>query len=377
MAKSRDEIVSDPTQPSLLDLPNELLLPIHDSKDSEISITSGASKSDAINIMGQLSTTCRTLHTLFKPTLNHILQQEAEELLQYVVKPTKENVVKAKTMYEKNPQLLFIEGTAIADAADLNGVHRTIVASPYRAALGAGDILLIDEMNLVIDTYIDPQSKKTGREIAQEQFAQQFPNGVDFPPSTYDFSALEKAISNDFKLINPGQRVAPGKTSAGTERELVKFRDHFKPTVVKVGHHFNMNDLVKVRKIYCTNKNWNVAQNVLFWSQVHGFLQRLVSGVGGQILSYGLNQFLEKPSSFQRDCKMDTNITFKKLSYFPLDTDQNYRLGLHLGINNWGVAQALGGASVGWTQLIEYAEQIQSALKKLSVVTTNKINPGK
>lgn len=81
MAKSRDEIVNDPDNLSLLDIPKELLLPTNDSKDSETSITSAASM---------------------------------------------------------------------------------IVASPYRAALGAGDLLIIDEMNPTIDSYVDVQSKKTG-----------------------------------------------------------------------------------------------------------------------------------------------------------------------------------------------------------------------
>lgn len=117
-------------------------------------------------IIATLSGTCQSLNSFFQPELD---QRAAQQLLSLVLKPTEENVKKAKKMYTANPRLLFIEATAYEYAAGLDdqlkNVHRTVKASPIRAMAGAGDRWLLKE---VIETdefkqYVDPVSKKNSQ----------------------------------------------------------------------------------------------------------------------------------------------------------------------------------------------------------------------
>ena len=118
---------------------------------------------------------------------------------------------KAKEMYAANPRLLFIEASAQDYAAGIDendyAVYRTIVASPYRAALGAGDVGILKDMAHYFDQVIDKVSGKTGHQLAVEQLIEQFPNGIDYPPSTYDFSKLvnDYQMNKMFILIGENQ----------------------------------------------------------------------------------------------------------------------------------------------------------------------------
>jgi hypothetical protein len=298
---------------------------------------------DQTKVMAALSSTCKPLYGFFQPELD---QRAAQQLLSLVLKPTKANLEKAKKMYTVNPRLLFIESMGEEYAAgldeNLKNIHRIVKASPIQAMAGAGDRWLLKE---VIETdefkkYVNPASKKTANELATAEIKKQFPNGFDFPPSTYDFGPLIDAITNDQSLI---QHNVP---SAATEELLAQFRKDFLPdAVVTSGHFFNLNELVRAFELYDANwQPWNGNQLSLFWRQVIGYFEGLVSGVTGEVISQGIMNVIDgKPPHRQYDFK--NYVTDKKESYFPLTADPTSRLGLTFGVDS---DTAGGGMGAAW-----------------------------
>ena len=97
-------------------------------------------------ILAKLARTSKAMHNLVQPELD---KRAAKQLLEYVLKPTEDNIAKAKKMYEANPKLIFIEvedeveeyaagtTTRINDAGveEHVAVHRRVKGlSPFRAA---------------------------------------------------------------------------------------------------------------------------------------------------------------------------------------------------------------------------------------------------
>lgn len=318
MAESRNNTTS------LLDLPTDVIC-------TELP-QAIVSSSDATNIMKTLSSTYTGFYSLFQSELD---KRAAQQLLTYVLKPTQANLEKAKKMYIANPRLLFIEATAYEYAAglddNLKNVYRKVQASPIRAMAGAGDIWLLKE---VIETdefkkYVDAKSKKTAHELAADEINKQFPAGFDFPPSTYDFDPLIAEITYDQSLIQNGI------PSDVTESLLAQFRKDFLPnTVVTSGHFFNLNELVRAFELY--NANWRLWQGnqlSLFWRQVVGYFEGLVSGVVGEVISQGIMNVLDgKLPVRQFDFKDD--VTGKKELYFP-HSDSTPRLVRSFGVDSY------------------------------------------
>ena len=326
--------------------------------------------------MATLSGTCKSLNSFFQPKLDQQL------LLTLVLKPTQANIEKAKKMYTANPGLLFIESEAEEYAAGLDetlkNVHRIVRASPIRAMVGAGDIWLLKE---VIETdefkkYIDPKSKKTANELAAAEIKKQFPNGFEFPPSTYDYGPLIDAITNDQSLI---QNNAPSDV---TKALLAQFRKDFLPDpdrVVTSGHFFNLNELVRAFELYDANwAPWNGNQLSLFWRQVIGYFEGLVSGVMGEVISQGIMNVIDGAAP-KRQYDFDNYVTDKKESYFPHAVDPTYRLGLSFGVDSYyaGAGRRLVNSG-GWSRRVPdavgyktYVEQQQRAWTNLCCSCSN------
>lgn len=307
----------------------------------------------------------RAFNVFFKPELHRCL---AEELLTHVLKG---DAAKAKAMYMANPALLFIEvkGTEWASGfvkeTDIP-VHRTVQMSPLRAMAAAGDQWMLKEALQVLESYIDQDTKRSGTSLAAEQIQQQFPNGFNYPPSTYDFSPLVTAISNDQQLI------ATGNPSEATKILIEKFRTDFMPGVVKSGYLFNLNDLIKALELYDQNYDpWDGNQLRFFWCQVVGFLERLVPAVFAQAVSQGITNVLEgKP--FQRTLSFHNYVTNKPVSFFPLDADLTCRLGLGFGVDSYCSGPPVGllaprpwVARAACVFVQTYVEQHQRAWKDL------------
>ena len=320
MKSSGNKVALDETPLSLLDLPNEIdAMIVNQVPDNAIP-----------PLMITLSTTCSRFG-FFRRELEH---RAAATLLAYVLQG---NATKAKAMYTVNPRLLFIETIAEDYAAGIdeqgNAVHRRIVSTPYGAMLGAGDIWMLAEIpTYYFNLVIDQENGKTFRQLAAEQFSQQFPHGVDYPPSTYDFSLLVETITNDQLLIQTGE------ASSATKEILAQFRKDFMPGTVREGHHFNVNELIKAYELYHKNEEqWNKKQIALFACQVIGYLERLVSAVDAQALSQGIPHIVVRSQSVERSFKLLNpykNLRHREMSYFPLDANPKCRLGLNFLVDS-------------------------------------------
>lgn len=206
----------------------------------------------------------------FTPETARKNQNQAKELLEYVLYPTDANIQKLRDLAKTKPQCFFIKATAQDHAKDLKGNRRTLEDwSPYQAMFGTSDTNLIAEINPLLEDYLKTNNDN---DFAENHVKEKFPNGFDFSPSTFDFDPLVAAISAD--------PFTDGVPSANTLALLEQFQEAFKPGVVTSGHHFNMNDVMKADDLLVQHWNsWSDAKRNCFDINVRGFLQRLKTGV--------------------------------------------------------------------------------------------------
>lgn len=275
---------------------------------------------EAISLAVNLSSASKQSYQLFRPAIQpEIDQRAANLLLKYVLQ---RKVTQAKAMFKLSPKLLFIEGIANDYAAgfDQNNitVHRVVIASPYKAALGAGDLWMLEQMAVHFNQVTN------GLEIAKKQLKEQFPHGFSYPKSTYDFTDLVNTIKRDRDLATTHI------PSAATESTLKRFRNDFMPSIVNVGHHFNLNDLIaayKIGKNTCWETNcydWGKNKFSIFWVQVINYLNRMLSAAHAQ-------EWIAN-SDFKLRCTMDSPCKNNNIFYFPLDQNPSFRLGHDFGV---------------------------------------------
>ena len=348
MTKNRKDIVNLPHEVSLLDLPLDILRFPNDEAKS-ISITSVGSENDTKIVLQKLSNTCETLHTFFKPTLESLkTRHAAKKLLDCLLNGTKKDTAKVIAEAKMHPQLFFIKVTTYSPAMDLEGNRRLMKEwSPFQALFL--DHPMLELVRPELDAYL--HKLKDGYKIAKEQIEEKFPDGFDFPESTYDFSILSAAIAQDERLL------LTDKPNLTTLAALKQFRKDFKPGVVTMGHPFNMNDLIKAYKTYDTNilQRWEPAHLRFFGKCVIGFLERFMTGFYLMSVCQGI-KYLQNGQPFERTVEVKdyihedevvvVNGERKNLLVRPIDLDPSCRLGAEDGFaidSNWRGVWALDG----------------------------------
>ena len=262
--------------------------------------------------MAKLSITCKPFHAFFQPEVD-----KRKLLIAVLLGYEKEAVFIAK----RNPELFFIKATANDYAMDLEGNCRTIEDwSPYQAMFGTMDGKMLQETMPFLDIYLNTITN--GQALARKQREEKFPNGLNYPPSEYDFMPLIQIIDNDHSLIESG------KPSSDTLKALDKFRLDFKPDNVKIGHHFNMNHFIKIHHIYDNIwQKWsrNQYQHLFFEKFVFGFFNRLLTAPYLQRACQGIctNEYPQ----LQRGFEIMNNSTGQINSVVPFDKDPHSRLG--------------------------------------------------
>ena len=289
-------------------------------------------------------------------------------------------------MVKANPRIMFIEVTdeveeyAAGITTRINeagieehvAVHRRVKGlSPFRAALGAGDEGIYKDMATYFDKVVDIEGNPIGHTRAAQQFNEQFPDGFDYPPCTYDFSVLATAITADQVLHQDHNPTVVKNPSESTKALLAQFRNDFLPKeAVTSGHHFNLNHLLKAFEVYNAHwHQWNGNQCSLFWCQVIGYLERLVPAVDAQAFCQGLYYFLEQKQPAARGFKVESWDTSPEAPYFPLPSGSS-GLGFDSGIY---IAWAGAGGRAGRIEergarhyLKKYVEQKHQILSALS-----------
>ena len=236
-----------------------------------------------LKTQASLAQTCRRFRSFFQPTLTHAL------LLSYIVHGEQE---KAKKMIELNPRLLMMHGSA----KDYSG--NTIKdVTPFELAFGADDI----EMCQMMMPYLD--SLPGGRRGVLKQIQLRFPKSEE---EFYDFSPLNAAITNN-----------------NAEAALKKFREDFKPRVIKKGKHFNPKLLLAAIDQYSLGDSYS------FWRLVIGYLQRMLPACYAQAFCQCLDKIASDNQPLKRSLKLDDGHSF-----FPIDLSSHSGLGFDFGIYN-------------------------------------------
>jgi hypothetical protein len=307
--------LSEPTaNPPQLALPVEIFLKIAMFSPTAVMVTLAGNRE------------CRDL---IQPELD---KRAAKQLMEYVLNPTPENIVKARAIYAANPRTMFMETQGYEMASGIKEyfdettqqnasriVRRKIICSPLQAVYGTVDSKIYKEMATYFGMVED------GVAIAQKQLEEKFPHGFDYPPSDYDFSPLVNAITND--LINTDN------PSDATKRLIAKFKKNFLPKDVTQGHHFNLNHLDKALRVYNQwFESWNWRQQSLFSCQVIGYLERLVTLVDAQAFSQSLYELLDEKKPQARALSFFSYASYSKISYDSLMSSPT-GLGLDLCIN--------------------------------------------
>ncbi|MGA2655755.1 MAG: hypothetical protein ABSF18_07230, partial [Gammaproteobacteria bacterium] len=248
---------------------------------------------------------------------------QAAELVKLVLE---NKIDKAESKIAAAP-LLLLEPVTINDPAG-----RTIrCATAYQAALGAE----LPIMAAMITNYFTDEDLELNEGEAEverlRQYDQQIP--PDYAEATlYDFSGLAQSITaSSNEDIEAAAKFENNETPICIA--LNEFRQKLTPGVHSYGKHFNIELLIQAYATYLQNHaQWNRQKLNLFWCQVIGYVQRLLTAemaTGFELGRQGLQSI-----------KLQSCGTFKFYAHralnkgiFPLDSDMHNRLGYHWAVS--------------------------------------------
>jgi hypothetical protein len=286
-----------------------------------------------------LSLTSKALRGAAQRDMEHLASQK---LVTHVVLGEED---KAHVLIQANPKLLLIK----SEGKDYSG--RTIRATPFQAAIGAGDKPMWEMMQKYMD-----------REEASRQFHEWFPNGIEEAPEklAIDYDAIALSIIHH---ADQGQSAIEGFRSDITrQKEITQ------------GVHFDLHHLLAAYQaynnhFYALGPGW--VKRDLFWNQVIGYVQRQMTAYDAQIHCSGVEPVLDNPRLFSRGLKF-----YKGGDFFPVLPDSG--LGFDFGcfcFHGGPRAGAIGfpatevGApdlvSICSSELKNYVEQKQKHLQDL------------
>lgn len=279
---------------------------------------------DSTRALAALSGSSSSMYHFFKPELDVRRNCLTLFALSCVLQGDEECAIK---LAKSHPKIFFIKSTMHDYAVDLEGNRRILEGwSAYQAMFGVGDLDMLKKVKPYLDVYLATLSN--GQKLAYDQEQEKFPNGFEYPESTYDFDQLVQATTTDLQLRNTG------KPSDATLLLLGAFRAHFKPGLIKIGYHFNLNDFVKALTAYDKNcLRWNEHQLWFFGVYIIGFLERLLPAPYMQRACSGTSKPLNRTYNvINRLYNLNNLPTWKldedkQITVFPLDTDLACRLG--------------------------------------------------
>ncbi len=218
---------------------------------------------------------------LFKSNRNDL-----DILLGFVLK---NKINEANYIIRTNPSLLFVKNK-ITDSLD-----RTIEGSAFQLALITGNVPMLKMMERYFGEIENSQE-------ALKQFKKVFPKDIEFTSSTYDFSSLAKAISED-KLLFESQ------ITEETKLELNKFKDYFMPpkNTIKTAAYFD-NILINYHHAQTILENykylWEYPKQSFFAENILKSLQKLMPASYSQkSYSSNLRILIEEKNRFLYELK--------------------------------------------------------------------------
>jgi hypothetical protein len=248
---------------------------------------------------------------------------------------------KAETLIKAHPKWLLNKYLA----QDYSG--RTIIATPFQAAIGAGD----KPMWEMILRYLEPLE-------ALRQFREWFPNGIEEETSAKTLQVGYNAIVLE---------IIKGQTHG--QAAISGFRDQITAQKeIRQGRHFNLNHLSAAYQAYIDNfdvlSSWE--NRDLFWNQVIGYVQRQMTAYDAQIYCSGVKKVLENPVAFSRALILANDCEFFPTS---ISSGVGFDFGVYSCHGSKGFWQSQGGVPVVVAKEADglkiYVEQKQMELQDL------------
>lgn len=354
MSKTREDIVNNPNELSFLDHAAEMQLAI---------INASGTPPVVFDTMKRMAFTGRTAHGFFKPELNKLYEQFVKPLLIDVLQG---NIPKVVAVARQYPEFFFIKVTAEAPATSLEGDHPIIRGwSPYQAMFGTDNPKMLQAVKPYLDAYLENlkllpvgyEHLQSGFELAAAQEQEKFPDGFDKPPCTPEFTQLAtnlaEAITKDEQL-----RINRRNPKAETIDAMNNLRKYFKPGVVEMGYHFNLNNLIKLHEIsdrYWDENKWNWEQTKFFDVDAIGSTQRLMTAWQLYVSCKGIKNYLDQPVQsleqvqlLEPSFEIMNYVTNKKVTIVPFSgEDLSCRLGSGFLIDSYSGGGRVGGWCVG------------------------------
>ncbi len=202
------------------------------------------------------------------------IKARAVKLVQHVVLGEQDE---AEALIQECPELLLYK----AEVVDYSG--RKIIATPFQAAIGAGDKQMWELMLPYFKVLEDGE--------ALRQFNEQFPNGIDVDLPAEELKLYYNAIA--LAIINAEDN---GISAIEAFREEIKSQN-----VISQGMHFNLQELVAAYRVfidYSDVLDWN--KRDLFWLKIIGFVQRQMTAYDAQALLSGIETVLVDEANLSR-----------------------------------------------------------------------------
>jgi hypothetical protein len=268
--------------------------------------------------LNHLAQTCSRFRTLFKPMVN------IKKLLQRIAYGEQEA---AEKMIDADPRLLMMSG----DVVDYS--HRKIIdVTPVQLAFGGDDEVMCAMLKEKMCAYSETthQNREWGETIFSNQIRAKFPEDAEAEQKAA--AEFDEFMEQLVAAINDPHANIDELNHEPNESPLRKlldgFRVKFAPGEVRAGKHFNVQLLLKALEIYDTNYEiWDTDQRILLWSQVVGYLERLLPVSYVQAVCQGIDN-VRKGKPLKRVLTLCDNT-----SYYPLDAEPANRLGFNHGVN--------------------------------------------
>ncbi len=277
------------------------------------------------------------------------LLRESSKLLHYVVRGDED---RAKAMIEANPELLLYK----SKAEDYSG--RTIIGTPFQAAIGAGDALMWEMMIPYFNKLQSDRVITSAQEVMKQQYEQQF--SVDWK-RTESKESLKAYYEGLADMIAQGSDVC--------DQALRAFRANLtRQKEIRFGHHFDINHLTAAYQAYVDKyddlRTW--ANQKRFWVEVIGFVQSQLPANHAQAHCSGLKNVADDFASLKRGLKLYNGDSFYDLGLGRYFAVYSYsRAAPHVAGADFAAARGGHPASGAFKKICEAITQRRERLVSL------------
>lgn len=294
------------------------------------------------------------------PVVIQHMKDDISLFMQYIADA---DPIEAEKLLQKNPLLATLASGTVTTVSGCTYENVSAIQLAYLMY----DVEMCNMMLPYIKELSEDLRKKVDDELAKKM-AEVEMQRAEFKP--YDFSEIVKAITEDGHLKNTGQ------PSLATEKVLAKFKEYFKPGIIKEGKSWIKEHLQEGFLVYDKNWDpWEIPQLRWYLINVIGYMQTLTEKCFEQECSQRLKEIVdeEKPNvrtSTIKNYINDLPLTYRGSQDSSLLLGRDFFVEIYYGMAlGWDTVVAGHGLVV--ESLKTYAKQKDQAWKNLSSSLTS------